>query len=234
LRRIAAGLLSPLAVAIVFAGAGAASADPVNWDQSFLLQSSGGIENPIIRVGLNPQPEPPALAAALDLTHPPDPGLTLRGFSNPQQFQLFLAVGLPAVQLTMAPVSIPRTNFASLGMEVFGTSATGGPGARMFDVFFDFSTSSGGIADGLSAVRFNPQPEPPAMQGAAVFGMNFSFTSLSDATVTLRVLDAGGTQLSFSSVPEPATPALLVGGLVVLGAWRRRLGPWGCRGRPEA
>jgi hypothetical protein len=34
--------------------------DNVDWSNSFLLQGSG-LENPLVRVGFNPQPEPPAI-----------------------------------------------------------------------------------------------------------------------------------------------------------------------------
>lgn len=96
-------------------------------------------------------------------------------------------------------------------------------------MFLDLSTDSNGIVDSSSVVGFNPQPEPPGIADAGVFGMSFDFTALSEPTVALSVLDAQGNTISFSEVRVPEPPALtLFGlGLLALGAarWRQRREP---------
>jgi hypothetical protein len=89
-------------------------------------------------------------------------------------------------------------------------------------VFLDFLTTSGGVMDGASAVAFNPQPEPPhGFGGGSDFGMNFTFTSFSDVSVSLRILDTQGNQLTFILVPEPAMGLALMGLALTLVATRR-------------
>ena len=56
------------------------SYDAVDWTGSIDLQGSGGVENPLLRVGFNPQPEPPnpdAPVPDLDLTDPTSPALSV-------------------------------------------------------------------------------------------------------------------------------------------------------------
>ncbi len=93
---------------------------------------------------------------------------------------------------------------------------------KFFDVFFDFSTTSGGLVDASSFITFNPQPDIPGF--GADLGLTFSVTSLSDITLMMRVSDAGGNQLSFAApIPEPETYAMLLAGLGLLSfATRRR------------
>jgi hypothetical protein len=204
------------AAACLLAMAGPASA--VNWDHAFALQSSGGIVNPAVLVGFNPQPEPPASVTELSFDYPPDPVLLLRDQRNPpggmQMFDVFLALGVPAVQFMFTDPALPRT-----GGSTVHTRATSLGGDVAFDVFFDISSSSGGMIDPGSLVGFNPQPEPPASFGGA-FGMSFGIDMLSDAMVGVRVTDANGNALTLRGVPEPA--GLALAGLGILAFVRRR------------
>jgi hypothetical protein len=208
-----AKLAALVAAATLTVGVPAQAGPEVNWDHGFALSSSGGVVNPAVLVGFNPQPEPPEPITELDLGFPPDPILILRDQTNPQIFDVFLSIGLPAVQFGFSAPTI-----GDMGVK---TTATGDAGGVMvsFDIFFDISSSSGGMLDPASLVGFNPQPEPPAgFLGA--FGMSFAIVGLSDAMVTMRMFDAAGTQLSFTQVPEPASLAFLGLGLAMI-AWRR-------------
>jgi hypothetical protein len=202
-------------------------ARPVPWLQAFELAGSGGLVNPGVLVGFNPQPEPPARIAELSFAanpmpdlYPPDPILTLRDQSqtegDPQLFDVFLALGVPMVDLSFsAPV-------IAAGVPGVRTEARTSSGDLMFQILLDLSSSSGGIVDPASLVGFNPQPEPPAGYGSGVFGMSFAMTSLSDVMLRLQVFDADGNPIALRAVPEPPALAALGLALLALQRWRRR------------
>lgn len=181
----------------------------VLWDHAFALQSSGGIVNPGVLVGFNPQPEPPARITELSLAYPPDPILVLRDQVNPvgglQVFDVFLALNVGDVTFSfgepLEPPGLPA------GSSMVSTRATSAAGDIVFDVLFQISSSSGGILAPGSLVGFNPQPEPPAGYGGA-FAMSFGIDRLSDAMIGIRILDGQGNPLSLSHVPEPGSLAL--------------------------
>lgn len=189
-----------------------------DWSDAFLLQGSGPFDNPLVRFGFNPQPEPPR-------------GVPLGGFPPEPVF--------PTTAPTLV-IDVPDGTPTDQGFEiifamseVLRVSAQGEPddngsfafqlldpdsGASAFDVFFDITTSSGGVVAPGSWTFFNPQPEPPAFaNGAASAGFAFNLTSFSEARVVMRIQDGQGTALNFTEVPEPTTLALLGLGLMVLG-----------------
>lgn len=130
----------------------------VLWDHAFALQSSGGIVNPGVLVGFNPQPEPPARITELSFAYPPDPVLVLRDQENPddglQIFDVFLALNVDGLLFSFSdPVEPP----AGIGAtSVVMTRATSAGGDVLFDVLFQISSSSGGILAPGSLVGFNP------------------------------------------------------------------------------
>jgi hypothetical protein len=215
-------------------------ATSVNWNHSFELQTAGGIVNPGVLVGFNPQPDPPVRIAefgcpapvnGLSTDIPPGPCLVLHNqhFEAPPfpTFQLFMTMDLPSTHLIFVPDAIPTDNFSHFHVEVDGIPAVIGDinpiPSKLFDVIFDFATSSGGIVDAASAVSFNPQPDPPGDFTPNDWGMSFAYTGNSDAFVTLHIFDAVGTQLVLTPTPEPVTLSLIAAGLLSLGLVRRRI-----------
>ena len=188
----------------------------VDWGNTFWLQGSGPYENPMVRVGFNPQPEPPGVQwAALDL--------------KPAEFKLM-------GEVDEDPADGMRILFAICNTTPFSINATGVPdgghyefevlnsaGGKVFDVIFDMSTSSGG--DTIDWVGFNPQPEPPGLVGAGVIGFDFEFDSYSTLTLQCQVLNVDSDPIGFRQIPEPATWILLASGgafLLLLTIRRRR------------
>jgi hypothetical protein len=157
-----------------------------------------------------------SVAGVLKLSDPAQPTLAL--LSQPRgRFQLFLAAAAhpPTPVHPPTAVRIVRSAVSPDGWHI-QMDVESSPFA---DLFVDFRTSSGGGLDAASAVMFNPQPDPPDGFGAPV-GLDFTFTSMSDVFVTLRMFDAQSNPVTFQAVPEPASWLLLSSGLA-FGAKRR-------------
>ncbi len=197
----------------------AASADDiaVDWGNTFWLQGSGSpYENPMVRVGFNPQPEPPGVHwATLEI--------------KPAEFKLM-------GELDVGPADGMRILFGIGNEDSLSIDATGEPdgghyefqvsdsaGGKLFDVIFDMGTSSGGFT--TDWVGFNPQPEPPGLEQAAAIGFDFQFDSYSRPWLQCRMLDRDQDPISFRQIPEPATWILFTSGgafLLLLIMRRRR------------
>src|SRR5690606_36194859 len=73
-----------LIIALTFAGHATATPISVDWARSLLFSVGGGLENALLRVAFNPQPEPPAagqlsFADPTTTGYPPDPIITHSG-----------------------------------------------------------------------------------------------------------------------------------------------------------
>lgn len=179
----------------------------------FAVMSRGGVVNPVLLVGFNPQPEPPALPdATIMLGDGTEPLITQPATTD--SYTLVMSVigsGIPTLGHPPEPVmpagaaaSTTSLMFTAGGHDFVLSLALTGPGAV------------------INWVSFNPQPEPPAQW----FGQQFSFSGLATDPTLSFSLTEDGDALSFALVPTPlpATLPLLVGGLGVLGfcAQRRR------------
>ncbi len=81
-----------------------------------------------------------------------------------------------------------------------------------------FVLQGNGFDTPLIRLGFNPQPEPPAIGDfPGAIGFDMTFTSMSDVTLKLQVIDAQtGTPIGFSAIPLPASVCLFVSGLTGL------------------
>ncbi len=171
----------------------------------FSLATAGGLQNPGIIVGFNPQPDPPGEPLpSLDLTNP-DHLVVTESYGTTFNFVLsFLGLPgllLPAVQQPSydADISQWTTNF---GFEY---------GGKSFGVDLEFS----GPGSSITWDSFNPQPDPPG--DVASYTIGFA----ADASVGIQIQE-NGSNLSFSAVPEPSTWAMMGLGFAALGAFSLR------------
>lgn len=217
-------------LALGLAASQATAAPIVSWSEAFALRGSGGLVDPVLLVGFDPQPDPPGARSDLGLLLPAAPTLTLRGVSDPpggrQFFDVFFGLLLPAAPgllLPYLPFDLVPDPIASAPTRTLHLRAVDRAGATLVDIFVDFASTSGGVLDGASAVAFDPQPEPPGdFPLGQAFGLNFAMTSLSDVALTLRMSDAAGAAISFAPVPAPGGVVLLAGALTGLAMTRRR------------
>ncbi len=210
---MAAGLLLLSAGAAHAAGDG--SVKPVNFifpngKPGFALTSHGGVINPGILVGFNPQPDPPGDVGrpTIDLRDPFAPVITHPAESQGWQFLLALTgvAGDGSV--------IPLPTFSREG--ALSTRAVLGDHVFLIGLLF-----GPGIVNRGSLVGFNPQPDPPG----DVLAGQFNFQGAADPFMAFTISE-DGTPLSFNyaagGVPEPAEWALMLSGFGLIGAVLRR------------
>ena len=208
-----AGAVAAVALATA---AGAAEAASPNYSfpsglPGFALVSHGGVINPGVLVGFNPQPEPPG-DVTISLLNPFAPEITNPALGGGFGF-LFDITGLgdAMIPLPSAPNSDGRTRFRQeIGGHLVEVSLFFGPGP----------------IDPGSWVGFNPQPDPPG----DVLGAQFQFVGKADPFAGFS-MKLDGQPLSFTladGVPEPASWALMIAGFGLVGATlraRRRVSP---------
>jgi hypothetical protein len=201
---IAFALLWPgLAHAVVSLG------DPLP-NHLFTFSTQGGLQNPEVIVGFNPQPDPPVTpwAGQLDLGNPAAPALLLPAVRGTYGLLIGLLIpGNPVHGLTpaAAPNGDGRTSF----------NASFGDGS-----VFKVNIGIGGFMGDW--VALNPQPLPPRLlPGSVAF---YGFTGDPSASISIAQIDPNGAllPLSFTLVPEPAGLALLALPLLLTAAMAGR------------
>ena len=184
--------------------------------QGFALQTHGGMFNPGVLVGFNPQPDPPVIPTA-DVTSPPT--LTRISLENPHVAVLNSPVDGGAFDFLIALLDLGDGSV----MPGDPAGAPNGDGLTHFhsmdaghsiDIFLQFGGSAVGS---WSWGAFNPQPDPPGDFADGVIGF------AADPFMGMRI-EIDGSPLSFSlaGAPEPMTWALMILGLAGCGAMLRR------------
>ena len=190
-----------LAAAAVFPSGPASNYAFPDGAHGFAFATHGGVVNPGVLVGFNPQPDPPGTPPTMvDLTNAARP---LFSNSTGGAYSLeFSITGLGAGQIPLP--AAPNAD----GITGFETTL----GGHIFDVGLHFGP---GPVDPGSWVGFNPQPDPPGDFGAA----DFQFKGDPWMSLSLR---EDGAPLTLSLVPEPATWAMLMLGVAMIGFAARR------------
>ena len=184
-----------------------ASAD-VDWGKAttFFATGASGPENPVVLVGFNPQPEPPA--ALWDLSDPTRPTITFPA-QPPEPVRIYMAFN-PAFGINPCVAPDPG------GFQFEITDA------HTYRVVVEASQSDGSQLDPASLVGFNPQPEPPG--SGMPFGYEWQTMSggggagagpagPTTTTLSFQILD-GGVPLSLRVASQ--VPGLPISGLVAL------------------
>jgi hypothetical protein len=186
-----------LFIAGVFLGASTGDQAAVLAPMKYLsLDTSGGMLNPGVIVGFNPQPDPPGIPT-LDLANAFEPKFIQPPGAGPAFDFVLSFVGPPG--LLLPAVQKPNAD----GVTTFTINW----GDHTFDVGLTFS-GPGGVADWAA---FVPQPDPPGIWFADVV----TFGGAADPMASLTISE-DGSRLSFST-PEPATWALMGLGFAALG-----------------
>ena len=179
----------------------------------FEFLTSGGVVNPGVLVGFNPQPDPPGLPTARgDLRDPASP--IFDQTSQATTYLVTVSLLLPGTPSLLLPAVNPPDRNGRVQVTCDGSVAQACDGS-VFQVSLAFP--AGGVTSWSS---FNPQPDPP--------GIYFSYlaTFIEPPTFALSITE-NNSALSFvaAPVPEPATWGLMAVGFVSLGAlaMRRRV-----------
>ena len=189
-----------ITLTVLLAGLMSAPAMAVDWGGGLAFHGAGSLTNPGLIVGFNPQPEPPAGFTELDLSDPTTIRIAI-GADPGAHFLLYLGFysGEEGSPYAFDAGGDPNES-GEFGFMAF--SAAGELGAEL-----QLVSSSGGVPAPGTWQGFNPQPEPPAfglLGDGQALGFEFDMTSLSDVTLTIRLLEqANGEYINFTQVANP-------------------------------
>ncbi len=189
-----------------FSFAAQAAVFPSGPSRTFAFQTTGGILNPEVLVGFNPQPDPPGYGGAQFV---PGEGIVAPPTAdNTFGFVMSFLGGRPEeLKGPDAPNSDGVTH------EVFSLFSPEGV-AHVFDVTLHFAGP--GSASSWTWGAFNPQPDPPGKW----FGSEIGFAA-GDPSVSFSITEDGA-PLQLTYVPEPGAWVLMLVGVAGLGAAARR------------
>jgi hypothetical protein len=170
----------------------------------FDFRTFGGITNPGVLVGVNPQPDPPGFpTTTADLRDPTRP--VFDQTTGATAYLVTVSLLLPGTPGLLLPAVNPPDRDGRVQVTCDGSVAKACDGS-VFLISLAFP--AGGVTSWSS---FNPQPDPP--------GIYFSYLATFSGEVTFALsITENGLPLTFSPVPEPTTWALMAVGFVSLGA----------------
>ena len=189
----------------------------VNWSRSLNLQTTGGIEHPMVRVGFTPQPEPPGhWLPGLNLNDPTQPIISLTG-DTLDTLQFFVAVDPSSSEPFISRASGVPDAAGHFEFEMEGPSSA-------LTIILDITSSSMGIVAPGTWEGFTPQPEPPGfpvfMGQQQGFSFDMAYGKETDRKapdtfyVAMQILEEG-TPYNFSEVTLDV-PAMSPWSMIVL------------------
>lgn len=173
----------------------------------FYFETTGGGLNPGVLVGFNPQPDPPgAPLTSLDLS---DSRRPLFDQPSGNSYIVFVSLFPGTPSLLLPAVQAPNSDGQ--------TQACDGSVRTCDGSVFKLSLAFQGVGGVQDWAALNPQPLPPGGPDFLGEYLSYQITFAGDATFALSITE-NGDSLSFRSVPEPATWALMGLGFASIGS----------------
>lgn len=174
--------------------------------KGFAFKTTGGILNPEVLVGFNPQPDPPGFGGSRDMTPGGGPVTQISTPLSNAGYSFLIAllnVGPNAREpLPPAPNSDGNTGISFL----------------CDGSVFHLSLNFAGPGNAIDWAAFNPQPDPPG----DFVGAQFAYPVAGDPVVTFSLTEnERPLTLRLASVPEPAAWALMLIGVGGVGGLAR-------------
>jgi PEP-CTERM motif len=172
----------------------------------FEFRTSGGVTNPGVLVGFNPQPDPPGFpATTADLRDPTSP--VFDQTTGATAYLVTVSLLLPGTPSLLLLADLEADGSVRVACDGSVAKACDGSVFKLSLAFRDITSWS------LPSDTEGFNPSGVYFQYLATFG--------GAPTFALSITD-GGNPLTFSPVPEPATWGLMAVGFVSLGAFAMR------------